>query len=54
MYSKSEAVNGYSQVYGREFGKNPWDADRMLKNVNTIYDDLISGYARNGRPKSPR
>jgi hypothetical protein len=43
MYSKSEAVSGYSQVYGREFGKNPWDADRMLENVNTIYDELISG-----------
>jgi hypothetical protein len=43
MYSNSEDVNGYSQVYGIVFSHNPWDADRLLENVNAIYDDLISG-----------
>jgi hypothetical protein len=40
---KCIVVNGYSQVYGRVFSHNPWDADRLLENVNAIYDDLISG-----------
>jgi hypothetical protein len=51
MYSKSEDVNGYSQVYGPAFRHNPWDRARMVKNVVAIYDELIAGVSEGAGKK---
>jgi hypothetical protein len=51
MHSKSEDVNGYSQVHGPAFSHNPWDTARLHKNVDAIYDDLIAGVPKGAGKK---